>query len=417
MTQVTHEQLIAALRSALHYLYDPVHLRSSPLVDLLGLDEHFDSATALQTALTAAIRALKPDADAPPQSRAWRVYDILHFQYIRQLSREAVATQLGISERQLRREQRVALEVLAQQLIPQFEQNYVPAVDEDENPLAQTAAVAQTAEVGGAEQALSEELLWLKKRTAEAPIGLSAALAMVQQLVRPLADQWQVSLQLDVAPALVDHPVPPLLLRSILPTILSVAIPRAGPWPLTIVATQGPRRLTISVRSHASQPQAALNEKELAGLQTAETVAHFHGAELIVPRSATTGMIATLSLPSLAPLPILVIDDNADWLELQQRYVVGSHYQLTGTSDSLRAALLAAQLQPAVILLDVMMHNVDGWQILSELRHDPATAAIPIVICTILPVADLALALGANAFLQKPVTQEQFLQTLARWAG
>ena len=63
------------------------------------------------------------------------------------------------------------------------------------------------------------------------------------------------------------------------------------------------------------------------------------------------------------------------------------------------------------------MHNVDGWQILSELRHDPATAAIPIIICTILPVADLALALGANAFLQKPVTQEQFLQTLGRWAG
>ncbi len=414
MTQVTHEQLIAALRSALHYLYDPVHLRSSPLVDLLGLDEHFDSATALQTALTAAIRALKPDADAPPQSRTWRVYDILHFQYIRQLSREAVATQLGISERQLRREQRVALEVLAQQLLPHLDQNGSPVTAE---PAPQTTAPLPTRDAPVTDHALSAELLWLKKSAAEAPIGLRAALAMVQQLVRPLADQWQVPLQLDIAPALADHPVPPLLLRSILPTVLSIAIGRAGSLPLTITATQGSRRLTISVISHAGQPQAALTEKELAGLQTAEAVAHFHGAELIAPRMATTGFVATLSLPSLTPLPILVIDDNTDWLELQQRYVVGSPYQLTGTSDAAHAAPLAAELQPAVILLDVMMHNVDGWQILSELRHDPATAAIPIVICTILPVAELALALGANAFLQKPVTQEQFLQTLARWVG
>ena len=69
-------------------------------------------------------------------------------------------------------------------------------------------------------------------------------------------------------------------------------------------------------------------------------------------------------------------------------------------------------MQPAVILLDVMMHNVDGWQLLSELRHEPATSSIPVIVCTILPVEGMALSLGANAFLQKPVTQQQLLKAL-----
>ena len=70
------------------------------------------------------------------------------------------------------------------------------------------------------------------------------------------------------------------------------------------------------------------------------------------------------------------------------------------TAGTMRADGLAA-LVPA-----------DGWQILSDLRQDPATAGLPIIICTALPVEDLALSLGATAFLQKPVTQEQFLRVL-----
>ncbi len=419
MSQLTHEQLIAALRSALHYLYDPVHLRSSPLVALLGLAHEFDRASALQAELTAAIRALKPADELTPQARAWRTYDLLHFQYIRQLSREAVATQLGISERQLRREQRVALEVLAQQLQPHLSGWAERTADDDRSAIAQEPDFPIEPTVG-ADQAVSEELLWLNKGTAETPVTLHAALTMVQQLVRPLAEQWQARLQIAIEPTLADHPVPPLLLRSILPTILSVAIPRAGEEPLTIAAMQSGQQLTIRVSSQARQPQAPLTKSELSRLQTAETVAEFHGAqfqaaEVATPCAITAGFSATLSLPLPAQIAILVIDDNSDWLDLQQRYVGDTHYQLTSTSDSAHAAALAAQLHPALILLDVMMANVDGWQILSELRHEPTTATIPIVICTILPVAELALSLGANAFLQKPVTQEQFLAMLARW--
>ena len=406
MKELTYEQFVIYLRSALHYLYDPVHLRGSPLVDLLRLTREFDTAAALQQRLTTAIRQLKPAEDEPPQSRAWRIYDTLTFHYIRQLSREVVATQLGISERQLRREQRVALEVLAQQLWSQVDRTALQPVE------APVTALTQLPEI---DQALSEELVWLKKPSAEPSTPLGEALHTVQMLAQPLAQQWQVPLLVDVSPTVADLPVAPLALRSILLTLLSVALSQAGQEPVVIMAERRGHTIDLTVNCRADpRGQPLLGEKEQASLQTAQTLATFYAAHLTFP-SSSGGFVATLTLTTPEQTPILVIDDNTDWLALQQRYAVGSRYQVIGTNEPENAHSLAGKVQPAVILLDVMMQNVDGWQVLSELRQDALTAQIPIIVCTILPVAELALSLGASAFLQKPVTQQQFLQMLDEW--
>jgi CheY-like chemotaxis protein len=399
-TVLSYDQFVAHLRSALHYLYDPVHLRGSALVELLGLAEEFDRAAALQQTLSGAIRSLKPATEEAPQSRAWRVYDLLNFQYVRQLTREEVATQLGISERQLRREQRVALEVLAQHLWPRIKRlspvSTPPAEDVDP--------------VTGADQALSQELGWLKQPAVESYVPLGVALQTVQKLAQPLAQQWRVALQVTVHSDLRDLPVAPLALRSILLTTLSVVIPQAGQGPVVIAAARAGSALELMVMS--SDANAGGLPLNTAGLQTIQNLATFYDAELSFAQQEGTAFAITFILPSPEQIPVLLIDDNSDWLALLQRYAAGSRYQVIGTNDPLGAVRLAEQLQPATILLDVMMHNVDGWEILSELRHGPATATIPVVICTILPVAELALALGANAFLQKPVTQQQLLWTL-----
>ncbi len=326
--------------------------------------------------------------------------DTLNFHYLRQLSRDAVALQLGISERQLRREQRVALEVLAQQLWPQIEHAAIPR---------QTPAQLAT----DADQALSEELAWLKTPTPDQRIPLGAALHTVYSLAQPLAQQWQTSLQIEVPVGLADLPVAPLPLRSILLTVLGVAIPRAGQAAVVIVAARQGAILEFRMTCAASHPGAPpFAAKEIASLEMARNLAVFYDAHLSLPPAGEASFAVTLTLPAIEQIPVLVIDDNADWLALLQRYATDSRYQVVGTRDPTGAHSLAEQLQPAVILLDVMMHHVDGWQILSDLRHAPATHLIPIVICTILPVEELALALGANAFLQKPITQYQFLRTL-----
>jgi CheY-like chemotaxis protein len=398
----TYEEFVGYLRSALHYLYDTVHLRRSPLVHLLGLSGEFDTGTALQRTLTNAIRALKPPDDEPPQSNAWGIHDTLSLHYIRQFTRDVVAMQLGISERQLRREQRLALEVLAQRLWQ----------DLSSAPSSSPSPPLVTTQQPGSEydQALSDELVWLRSPTEEQHVPLSDILHTVQTLVQPLALQWRVPLRIHVEPGLEDIPLLEMVTHNILLTILSMTIPAASPGEVILSAARRASHIEFTIVAAATGTARGLDENS-PGMKTARQLASFYGASLAV-QTRLPGIAVTLTLPATEQIPVLIIDDNADWDAMLKRYAVGSRYHVVGTQDPQTAIGLAEKTQPAVIFLDVMMPKFDGWQVLSELRQEQATSHIPIVVCTVLPLEGLALSLGVNAFLQKPVTQDQFLGIL-----
>jgi CheY-like chemotaxis protein len=73
---------------------------------------------------------------------------------------------------------------------------------------------------------------------------------------------------------------------------------------------------------------------------------------------------------------------------------------------------LAEQLVPDAIILDVMMPDMDGWELLQRLRSLPSTSAIPVIICSVFSDPELAFSLGASAVLSKPVKQADILETL-----
>ena len=256
---------------------------------------------------------------------------------------------------------------------------------------------------------------WLKNPVHEERLPLGEALADTLALARPLARQWQVALVDNLPDELYQLPVSQLALRSILLTLLTVAIPRAGRAPISVNASRQDDTVRLSiVCSNPAGSHATLSAKETDALGTAHELAAFHDVVLDIAAAEKSAFAATLTLPTPTQVSVFVIDDNADWLELVQRYTSGSQYQITGTRDSSAAPAVVAKMQPAIVLLDVMMKNVDGWQVLSELRQDPATSHIPVVICTVLPVEDMAIALGASDFLQKPISQQRFLQILDR---
>jgi CheY-like chemotaxis protein len=78
---------------------------------------------------------------------------------------------------------------------------------------------------------------------------------------------------------------------------------------------------------------------------------------------------------------------------------------------------MAREQQPIAITLDVMMPGVDGWSVLTALKSDPKTAAIPVIVVTMLEDRQLGFALGAADFLTKPVDQERLRQTLSACCG
>ena len=76
---------------------------------------------------------------------------------------------------------------------------------------------------------------------------------------------------------------------------------------------------------------------------------------------------------------------------------------------------LARELRPAVITLDVLMPGMDGWQVLAALKADPALADVPVIMLTMLDDRDMGYALGAAAFMTKPVDRERLVALLRQY--
>jgi CheY-like chemotaxis protein len=92
---------------------------------------------------------------------------------------------------------------------------------------------------------------------------------------------------------------------------------------------------------------------------------------------------------------------------------LGLHpYRVVTAQTGHEAIDLARQLHPDVITLDLMMPDQDGWDLLQVLLNQVDTQGIPIIVCSVLRQKDLALSLGATAFLEKPVTQQALLSAL-----
>jgi two-component system, chemotaxis family, sensor kinase CheA len=109
---------------------------------------------------------------------------------------------------------------------------------------------------------------------------------------------------------------------------------------------------------------------------------------------------------------ILAVDDNPDVIVLIKAALKDTPYTVVGLQDSLKAMELAQELHPCAIMLDVMMPNLNGWQILHRLKENPATAYIPVMMITVLTEPTTGYVLGADAYLIKPFKTNVLLNTL-----
>ncbi len=79
---------------------------------------------------------------------------------------------------------------------------------------------------------------------------------------------------------------------------------------------------------------------------------------------------------------ILLVDDNEDFLDAARDFFSTKGYQISVAPDGQTALKLVAQQPPDIILLDVMMPRMDGWETLQALQDDEQTADIPVLMLT-----------------------------------
>jgi len=134
--------------------------------------------------------------------------------------------------------------------------------------------------------------------------------------------------------------------------------------------------------------------------------------EMVVEPKAPAAITPLLG----AERTVLVIDDDPYALDLVGRTLQGEGIRVVTASDGREGLRLAKSLLPVAITLDVMMPEMDGWDVLRELKADPATADIPVIMLSMTDDRSLGFALGATDFLTKPVERASLVRLLKRCA-
>jgi signal transduction histidine kinase/CheY-like chemotaxis protein len=122
--------------------------------------------------------------------------------------------------------------------------------------------------------------------------------------------------------------------------------------------------------------------------------------------------------PTLGPRPtVVVVEDDRRSFDLLRVYLEAAGARVVSAGDGEEGLDTVRRLSPAGVVLDILLPGIDGWDVLAQLKADPGTAAIPVIVVSMLDERGRGFALGATEYLVKPVGKEQLLAALYRAAA
>jgi CheY-like chemotaxis protein len=110
----------------------------------------------------------------------------------------------------------------------------------------------------------------------------------------------------------------------------------------------------------------------------------------------------------------LIIEDSAAAANQMVRYLTSLGAQAIVHAQGEGVLEAAMQAQPDVIILDILLPDQTGWEVLTALKAHPTTREIPVIMASVVDSRSRGLALGAAAYLLKPITRQQFQHALSR---
>lgn len=387
------------IKDALNHLQDTAYLANGNLANLLLTEAEARQGNRIQlfrNKIADRIELLRPPAEIPENDAEWRCYRILTLRYLRGMELYRIEDELGLSQRQVQRDLKKGLDAL------------VSILWDERQTLEKAEPQGNSDEEGAGSYDL--ELIKLELKNWEITFDLFNLRQIVEQALQLCESLLKKNLRSQVDFENVDKQlnvrVDQILTKQGLYKILGMV----GEDAQNTTIRMQTRKLNdffieLSFQFHHTQPLGFDNWQIAQLFFTIQGVNH----NLVEDQTGTT---ISIILPLVQQNSCLVIDDVVSVRRLIERMLGSYGIQVFGTDNSEYALNLAQLMKPDFILLDILMPKVDGWQMMKNLKSNPETSSIPVIICSVLHEPELSRAVGAAGYIRKPINRLELIHTL-----
>jgi signal transduction histidine kinase/DNA-binding response OmpR family regulator len=273
----------------------------------------------------------------------------------------------------------------------------------------------------------------------------------VLNTIKPLAVRKQIGIEVAIDPALASIVADPAKAKQILYNLLSNAVKftperghvgvrasqdeegvRFAVWDTGIGIKAEDQRRIFEEFQQVETTTARQYEGTGLGLALAKKFVELHGGRIWVESELGKGSTFTFRLPSVGqpampaegrPEPeeiglplVLLVEDDPKTRELLRFSLLREGFRVEEALHGEEALPKARALRPFLIILDILLPRKDGWEVLRELKEDPMTQDIPVVIVSIVDEPERGFSLGAADYILKPFDRDDFLRRLGRYS-
>ena len=280
---------------------------------------------------------------------------------------------------------------------------------------------------------------------AYSTVELAPLLEHTASMLRERAGLHDIDLRVDVDPGASTVYADELRLKQVVLNLMTNAVKFTGDGGSVVVrAVRGTAEIRISVtdtgigvpeadreRIFESFQQggrgASREEGTGLGLTLSRRIVELLGGEMWMESEVGVGSTFAFSIPAREVAAsafrdgdraqetseVVVIEDDRASLDLFTAYLSQADLEVTTARDGQSGLEAVRRVRPAAVLLDIRLPGIDGWAVLKALQSDPETQGIPVVVVSIVDERPRGAALGAAAYLVKPVSHDDLLSALS----